>query len=211
VKDCLKRHRAGRGLAYAICYLRREMRDSRCCAVAIVLALAGRAAAQGVIYQLDGTVNTGYTETTQSLAAPDPMPGPGDARSTSTGTLFTEIRPGIMIQSGTPRVTWRAGYLFSGIIALASDSSLGYTNQGNLALAAELSKFTILTLAASAAQGGTVVPARPAGRRHGAAGDPRARKPEPRDRDRRRARRVGGRAVHHARRERAGRDERTTG
>jgi hypothetical protein len=155
VKECLKRHLAGPGLADAICYLRREMRDSRCSAVAIVLALAGRAAAQGVIYQADGTVNTGFTETSQSVAAPDPMPAPGDVRSTSTGTLFTEIRPGIMIQSGTPRVTWRLGYLFSGIVALASESSLGYTNQGNFALAAELSKFTIFTLNASAAQGGT--------------------------------------------------------
>ena len=135
----------------------REMRDSRCWAVAMVLGLVigGRAAAQGVVYQADGSVNSGYTQATQSVVSPDPMPDPADVKSTSTGAFFTEIRPGILIQSGSPRVTWRVGYMFAGILSVTTDQSIAYTNQANLSLAAELTRFTTLTLLGSAAQGGS--------------------------------------------------------
>jgi len=118
------------------------------------LVIAGPAAAQGVVIQADGTVNTGYTETTQTVFVPDPMPNAADVRSTSTGTLFTELRPGLMLQSSSRRVTWRLGYLFGAILAADRDQPFTYTNQANAALVAELTKFTILSLTAALAQGG---------------------------------------------------------
>jgi hypothetical protein len=85
----------------------------------------------------------------------DPHAQTSDIPSDSLGGFFSELRPGISVQTGTPRVTWRAGYVFSGNLSLSGDQANQYSNQGSLSIAGELTKFTTLTLAAAIAQGGT--------------------------------------------------------
>lgn len=127
-------------------------------AIAVALAIAaagGPAAAQRVIYTADGAVNVGYTQITQEQFEADPMAEPGDQADNSTGGFFTEIRPGISLQSGKPRLLWTLGYQFSTNLVFGESQSTAYTNTANLALAALPSQFTQLTLNASIAQGGT--------------------------------------------------------
>jgi len=124
--------------------------------VVVAIAVLGRpAAAQRTIVEANATVNAGYQQTTRGTSQADPNAQAADVPDSSQGGFFTEIRPGIALQTGTPRVTWRAGYIFSGNLSLTGDSLDAYSNQGSLSLAAELTKFTTLTLAASGAQGGT--------------------------------------------------------
>jgi hypothetical protein len=130
----------------------------RGCAVVLVLVsvvLGGPSWAQGTVVQLDGAVNVGATQTTLSTIAPDPMPDKADVKSSSVSTLYTEIRPAISLQFGSPRVSWRLGYVFSGNVSLAGEQALAYSNQLNGAMIAELTKATTLTVNGSAAQGGT--------------------------------------------------------
>jgi len=143
---------------------------------ALAIAVASRpAAAQRTIVEANGTLNAGYQQTTHGTIQADPNAQAADVPSSSQGGFFTEIRPGLALQTGTPRVTWRAGYIFSGNLSLTGDSLDAYSNQGSLSLAAELTKFTTLTLAASAAQGGTsfLLAQRPAD-----AGTPELRAPD---------------------------------
>jgi hypothetical protein len=120
------------------------------------LVVAGRpAAAQGTMIQLDGSVNVGATQTTQATFVADPNSDKEDIPASSVSTLYTELRPGIILQTGSPRLSWRFGYTFSGNISLAGEQVLAYSNQANGALIAELTKFTNLTVTGSAAQGGT--------------------------------------------------------
>lgn len=119
-----------------------------------IAALAGPAAAQGVVIQADGSVNLGYTQTTQSTA-PDPAADPATATDKSVNNFFTEVRPGISFQTGSPRLTWRAAYVFSGSYSLVGGQGLGYSNQANLALAAEASQAITMNVTGSVSQGGT--------------------------------------------------------
>jgi hypothetical protein len=124
--------------------------------LALVVALgAGTAAAQRNIVELDGTVSLGYTQITRGTFVADPNAAPEDVPDSTQGGMFVEFRPGIAIQTGTPRVTWRAGYTFAGNLSLTGEQLGSYSNQGNASLAAQLTKFTTLTIAGSAAQGGS--------------------------------------------------------
>jgi hypothetical protein len=120
-------------------------------AIAIVLAVLARpAAAQGVVIQGDGTVNLGYSQTVQASTAPD-----NEARPDSVDKFYTELRPGILFQFGSQRLSWRAGYTFSGAFSLDSERSVAYSNTANVSLAAELTKYTTMNLSGSFGQGGT--------------------------------------------------------
>jgi len=126
--------------------------------VVAACAIAGVArpvAAQRTVVQADAAVNVGYTQTTRGTFQADPNAQPSDIKDSSLGGFFTEIRPGLSLQTGSPRVTWRVGYAFSGNLSLTGEQLGSYTNQGIASLAAEATKFTTLTLAASVAQGGT--------------------------------------------------------
>jgi len=100
-------------------------------AAAATLAAARPAAAQMLEVEADGTLNIGYTQISQSTFQADPMAEPGDIPDDSSSRLFTEIRPGIALQVGRPRLSWRFAYQFSGILAL--EGSPSYANQGTVA------------------------------------------------------------------------------
>lgn len=125
-------------------------------AIAIgIAAMAGPAGAQRTVIEADATVSAGYTQLTQAQFQPDPNAAPEDVRPTTTSELFTQLRPGIALQTGSPRLTWRAGYVFAGNLSLSGEKLGAYSNQANGSLAGELSKYTTLTIAGSIAQGGT--------------------------------------------------------
>jgi len=119
-------------------------------------ALPRRAAAQRWDVEADAALNVGYNQQTQTVFVPDPgSPMPSDTPSSTTQTVFMEIRPGILVQTGTPRLTWRAGYIFAGTLSIVGDSLSAASNQLTGALTAEVSQFSFLTLSAVLSQGGT--------------------------------------------------------
>ena len=127
-------------------------------AIAVALAVAisaGPAAAQRVIVTADGAVNVGYQQTTQATFQADPNAEPEDIPDSSPGSFFTELRPGFSLSSGSPRLTWLAGYQFSSNFLFGDQTTSAYTNQGNVSLAAQLTKYTTMTLSSSVSQGGT--------------------------------------------------------
>jgi hypothetical protein len=113
------------------------------------------AAAQRTVVEADGAVNIGYTQVTRGTLQADPNAQAADVQDGSIGGFFTEVRPGIAIQTGSPRLTWRAGYQFSGNLSLSGEQLGSYSNQGNVSLGAELTKFTTLSFGAAVLQGGT--------------------------------------------------------
>jgi hypothetical protein len=125
--------------------------------VAGLVMLVGHrpAAAQRTVVEADAAVNVGYTQITRGTLQADPNAQPDDVQDGSIGGFFTELRPGIAIQTGSPRLTWRAGYQFSGNLSLSGERLGSYSNQGNVSLGAELTKFTTLSLSAAVLQGGT--------------------------------------------------------
>lgn len=124
--------------------------------VAVVeLGVARRAAAQRVDVEANASANIGYSQETRTTFVPDPNGQPQDNPPSTSQRMFMELRPGIALRTGSPRVTWQAGYIFAGSLTLAGDSSPQYSNQANGAMTAELSKFTIFTLTAVISQGGT--------------------------------------------------------
>jgi hypothetical protein len=125
-------------------------------AVAVVLAAAGRpAAAQVTEVEAAATANVGYSQTSRSFFVPDPMAQPSDMPGDTENRMFMEIRPGISIQTGSPRLAWRAGYIFAGMLSIVGDSLSAYSNAVNGEMAAVLTPRTNLTMAANIAQGGT--------------------------------------------------------
>lgn len=124
-------------------------------AVAAALAAAARpAAAQSPEVTVDGNFNVGYSRFTQDVFEADPNADAEDRPDTSSDRAFTEVRPGIAIQSGRARLYWRLGYQLSGNFAI-NGGSPAYSNQGDLAMFALPSKHTSLTVNAIFAQGGT--------------------------------------------------------
>jgi hypothetical protein len=123
----------------------------------LVLAVQShRAMAQRADVEADAAVNVGYSQQTQTVFVPDQnAPRPSDTPSSTAQRMFMEIRPGILVQTGSPRLTWRAGYLFAGTLALVGDSLSAASNQVTGSLTAEVSKFSFLTLSAVLSQGGT--------------------------------------------------------
>lgn len=123
--------------------------------VLIVLAILPRAAAaQRPIVEANGTVNVGYSQTVQEEFEADPFADDEDAPESSVGRPFTEIRPSISVESGSPRLIWRLAYQFSGNFAFA-DQSPAYSNQVDGSFIGLPSKHTTLSLSATLAQGGT--------------------------------------------------------
>ena len=123
--------------------------------VPIVLAILPRAAAaQRPIVEANGTVNVGYSQTVQEEFEADEFPAPEDAPVNSVGRPFTEIRPSISVESGSPRLIWRLAYQFSGNFAFA-DQSPAYSNQVDGSFIGLPSKHTTLSLSTTLAQGGT--------------------------------------------------------
>jgi hypothetical protein len=131
----------------------------RGCTATIGLALAvlsHRAAAQRADVEADASVNIGYSQETQTVFVPDSgAPRPSDTPSSTAQRMFMEIRPGILVQTGSPRLTWRAGYIFAGTLSIVGDSLSAASNQATGSLTAEVSKFSFLTLTAVLSQGGT--------------------------------------------------------
>lgn len=123
--------------------------------VVVVIGASRPAVAQSVLIQGDAAANVGYTQSTRGVAQIDPTANAADIPASSTSQLFTELRPGITLQSGSPRLTWRAGYVFSGNLSLSGDNTTTYANAANAALAAELSEGSLLTMGAAFSQGGT--------------------------------------------------------
>ncbi|HET7505823.1 MAG TPA: hypothetical protein VFK02_32615 [Kofleriaceae bacterium] len=118
--------------------------------------MVGRpAAAQRADVEANASFNVGFSQTTQRAFQTDPAAQPEDIPQSSKNLLFTELRPGIAAASGTPRVAWRAGYVFAGTLNFVDESGATYSNAANAALAAQLTKFTTLTFTAQASQGGT--------------------------------------------------------
>ncbi len=123
--------------------------------IALATAISGGpAAAQNPEVQAEAAVNVGYSQITQSTFQPDPLPEPEDLEPNTSRRAFTEIRPGISLQSGRPRLHYRLGYQFSGNFAFDGGAPL-YSNQGDASLITLPSKHTSLTLSALIAQGGT--------------------------------------------------------
>lgn len=136
---------------------RASVQHPRCWPVALALAIAipGRpAAAQSVAVQADATVNVGYNQTTRSTTVVDPNADPADIPKRSTASFFTEIRPGISVESGSPRLSWRASYLFAGTLNFEGGAP-SYSNQATAAAIADLTPLTVLTVSSVFAQGGT--------------------------------------------------------
>jgi hypothetical protein len=139
--------------------MRALLSRSRGCAATIAVALAAlshRAAAQRAEVEANASLNVGYSQETQSVFVADPnSPRPSDTPSSTAQRMFMEIRPGILYQVGSPRLTWRAGYTFAGTLSIVGDALSAASNQANGSLTAEVSKFSFLTLAAVLSQGGT--------------------------------------------------------
>jgi hypothetical protein len=112
---------------------------------------AGRTAAAQTVYELDGAVNVGYTST----STPTPTTDPTEPQSQTSNRFFTDLRPGFAIQTGSPRVAWRLGYVFAGSLSLDGSGPNTYSNQATAALAAQLSNRSSMTLSTSVTQGGT--------------------------------------------------------
>lgn len=133
----------------------------RAAAIAVVVVVVvgvgrvPRAAAQRVDVEANASANVGYDQETRTTFVPDPNGQPQDNPSSTTRRLFSEIRPGIAMRTGSPRVTWQAGYIFAGTLTLVGDSGPTYSNQATGAMTAELSPFTVMTLTAVLSQGGT--------------------------------------------------------
>ncbi len=121
--------------------LRRHRTALAAWTIVLVVMLPGRPATAQTVIQLDGAWNLGYNATT----------GTGQDSS----RLFTGIQPAVTLQFGSPRLAWRAGYVFAGSFALAGSGSNSYSNQLDLSLAAQLTKRSIMTVGGSIAQGST--------------------------------------------------------
>jgi len=149
----------------AICYRAAQMQVLRwlygraaAIAVGAVVVVAGseqRAAAQRVDVEAQASANIGFDQESRSAFNPDPNGQPQDTQGDTTRRVFMEVRPGLALRTGSPRVTWQAGYIFAGTLTLVGDSSPSYSNQLTGGMTAELTKFSILTLTAVFSQGGT--------------------------------------------------------
>jgi hypothetical protein len=113
------------------------------------------AAAQSVILDASGAVNVGFSQATRPAIQVDPNAEPEDVPDSSQTSLFTEVRPAVLVSSGSPRRTWVAGYQLGTTVPLVGDGGVGITHQSSLALAAQTTKHTQLALATSVAHGST--------------------------------------------------------
>jgi hypothetical protein len=108
--------------------------------LSLAAALAARPAAAETVVQVDAVASVGYSDTSGEQ---------------SDRHAFTQIGPALTLQFQSPRLTWRAGYLFAGNLTVGQDRVLSYANQVVLALGAELSSRSNMVVTANVAQGGT--------------------------------------------------------
>ena len=108
--------------------------------LALAVAVACPAEAQTVLH-LDGSVALNYAVTTPT--------------SQYDNGLTTQVSPAVTFQTGSPRLVFRAGYLFSGNINLYGAGASYYSNQLNLALALQPASGSTLVISGSVTQGGT--------------------------------------------------------
>jgi hypothetical protein len=123
-------------------------------ATAAGVGLGPAPAAAGPEYQADAAINVGYNRVSQSTVQAPLMPDSGDAPDDSSTRVFTEIRPGLTLQTGSPRLAWRFNYQTSVNLDLGGGSP-AYSNQFNAAAITLPTKYTSLILTALAGQGGT--------------------------------------------------------
>jgi hypothetical protein len=117
---------------------------SRALAVAaLILGVFGsaRPAEAQTAFQFDGGLDLSFTTSTPN------------AEENRQGAL--QIRPGIMFQTGSPRLVWRASYLFAGSIGFYGPGATTYSNQLGLSLASQLSNRSVMTFSAGLVQGST--------------------------------------------------------
>ncbi len=117
----------------------------------IIMMIVGRSAAAQTVYELDGAVNLGYTST----STPTPTTDPTEPQSQTSSRVFTDVRPGLAIQSGSRRLAWRVGYVFAGSLSLDGSGPNTYSNQATAALAAQLTTRSAMTINTAVTQGGT--------------------------------------------------------
>lgn len=100
---------------------------------------------------LDGAANLNLNETTAEVRN-----GEGSSASRTSRRVSAEVRPGLVLQFGSPRLAWRVGYLFAGSFNLYGEGSSSYSNAADVALAAELTKRSTLMVGGSLTQGSTL-------------------------------------------------------
>lgn len=125
--------------------LRMRFRRSRMAFAAWTMVLgallAGRPAAAQTILQVDGAWDLGYST--------------GTGASQDAGRFFTDVRPGLALQFGSPRLAWRASYGFSGSL-IFDGRAPSYAQQLAMSLAAQTTSRSTLAFSVSAAQGSTL-------------------------------------------------------
>ncbi len=109
--------------------------------MALCAMLAAAPASAETVFQADGAALLGYASTTLTPV--------------STRQLYADVRPALTLQLGSPRLAFRAGYLFAGDFTISGSGPSWYSNQLTLSLAAELSRETRMTAGASVLQGST--------------------------------------------------------
>jgi hypothetical protein len=146
----------------------------------VIGASAKRAEAQRTVFQADGAINVGYNQTTRPVFNGDAMPDEADIRDSSVAGWFTEIRPGIALMTGSPRLSWRFGYHFSANLRFADTSTtstmgepqpvgtppdqgaaaadrdrqaVAYSNSAEVALVAAVTPYTTLSANGEVTQG----------------------------------------------------------
>jgi hypothetical protein len=105
----------------------------------VCAAVLGAAPAQAeTTLELDGAVNLSYMQQTGL---------------TTTDRFLADVRPGLVLQTASPRLAWRFGYVFGGTLDEAGTNS--YSNHADASLVAQLTPRSFLTLGANVTQGGT--------------------------------------------------------
>ena len=125
----------------------------RSIAIMFAVATLGRgAAAQGL--EVAAGVNAGFNQSTQTVAAPDPMPVPGGEKPTSSSSFFTDVRPALVYQVDGRRLTWRFGAGFSAILSYAGEAAASYTSNATVEMLAVPSSSVTTSAAAGVMYGG---------------------------------------------------------
>ncbi|MBI5070627.1 MAG: hypothetical protein HZB56_20555 [Deltaproteobacteria bacterium] len=108
-------------------------------AVALGALLAAATARAELIADFEAAVRAGHMRSAPS----------------DTSTSHVEGQPSLTLHFGSPRLVWRARYLFNGAYTFQGDGSNAYANLLELNLAAQPTGRSTLTFAASASQGST--------------------------------------------------------
>lgn len=105
------------------------------------MVLGGSATAQ-TTWQAGAAADLGYSRTTGTSAV-------------TANRTYSDVRPSLALQFGSPRMVWRAACLFAGSITLRGEDPHSYSNQAELSLAAALTPRSTLSLHGAVTQGST--------------------------------------------------------